>query len=559
LMPDSTAENQSMEVEQALRKIFGDWNKIESNFQSVHLELDTTARSETRYRNTVNDVIEDIQEGLQQTDHQAQILQASIGDSVDDPEGGPMSVWEAICMLRNHVSRTGGICDGNFLYLDELQKKLPNWGTTLENMSASYIDTIPKVNRNLVLMRARLTALEGGGAATNANPFSNLGVGGMGQGTSVVGAPSPAGSFVLQTDFEITKKEISDAFTVVNSTISSGSGNGVGDLKDKVEKTIQRLGDIEGRVTGESYSEGGHVFSSMTEVADWLVAEQVPSGGVFWDLFSVLVCMKPKQQTGKGRADETYSSQRTNSTTMENDLLASMTHVRPELLFAKRGGSELGKLDDGFDACPSYQLWITGGEAYKTVLTDLISKYCEGVLGAVDRTAPHRTLVMSLLTNVKAQWNELCTFIDSFYIELTNVAGFSADKAWKLVGRCCASLFSVMQPYRAPIAMLPDLGPLESKAACLWAVLQSHRVARAFELVKYRGHPSVVKEMSLFMLTERVDPTTVATLSEKATSATKAAADANAEVLKLKDMVATLKRDFSNLKSDFAAVKKTKV
>jgi hypothetical protein len=77
-----------------------------------------------------------------------------------------------------------------------------------------------------------------------------------------------------------------------------------------------------------------------------------------------------------------------------------ITHTRPEVLFAKKGGFRLGKLEDGFCACPSYQMWITGGEAYKTVLTDLISKYCEGVLGAVDRMAPYRTLVMSLLTNV---------------------------------------------------------------------------------------------------------------------------------------------------------------
>jgi hypothetical protein len=74
--------------------------------------------------------------------------------------------------------------------------------------------------------------------------------------------------------------------------------------------------------------------------------------------------MKPKQQTGKARANETYSSQRTNSTTLENDLLAWMTHTCPEVLFAKKGGIELGKLEDGFSACPSYQMWITGGEAY---------------------------------------------------------------------------------------------------------------------------------------------------------------------------------------------------
>jgi hypothetical protein len=346
------------------------------------------------------------------------------------------------------------------------------------------------------------------------------------------------------------------ALLFVNTELNKNRNGGHANLDRKLDKVMLRLGEIEGRVTGESYAESDQVFSSMTEVGDWLVKEKVPSGGVFWDLFSVLVCMKPKQQTGKGGADETYSAQRMQSTTMENDLLVSMTHTRPELLFAKKGGSELGKLDDGLAAYSSYQMWITGGEAYKTVLTDLIAKYCDGVLGAVDLLAPRRMLVMVLLTNVKAQWTELGNFIDSFYIELTNVARFGVDKAWKVVGRCCAALFSVMLPYHAPISMLPDLGPLESKASCLWAVLQSHRVAKAFALVKYRGHPSVVKEMGLFMLTERVDPGEITALSEKAKKADKAVTEAQAEVVKLKEKINGLKRDSANLKQDFAAVKK---
>jgi hypothetical protein len=37
--------------------------------------------------------------------------------------------------------------------------------------------------------------------------------------------------------------------------------------------------------------------------------------------------MRPKKFNGKERSDENYSTQRTNSTTLENDLGASMTHV----------------------------------------------------------------------------------------------------------------------------------------------------------------------------------------------------------------------------------------
>jgi hypothetical protein len=113
-----------------------------------------------------------------------------------------------------------------------------------------------------------------------------------------------------------------------------------------------------------------------------------------------------------------------------------------------------------------------------------------------------------------------------------------------------------MQPYPAPVTMLLDPGPLEGKAACMWAVLQCHRVADMFKKVNYRGHPAVVKEMSLFMLTKRIDPSQVHTVAEK--MAWSKAEEANAEVIKLKDVIITLKRAFSNLKNGFASVKRTK-
>jgi hypothetical protein len=86
-------------------------------------------------------------------------------------------IWEALARLRTSGSRTTGISDGNFHYLDELQKKLPNWGTMLENMAASYIDSIPKINRNRVMMKARLATLKSGSSTVKNNPFNELGVG----------------------------------------------------------------------------------------------------------------------------------------------------------------------------------------------------------------------------------------------------------------------------------------------------------------------------------------------------------------------------------------------
>jgi uncharacterized protein YfcZ (UPF0381/DUF406 family) len=167
-------------------------------------------------------------------------------------------------------------------------------------------------------------------------------------------------------------------------------------------------------------------------------------------------------------------------------------------------------------------------------------------------------LVLLLATNVQAQWHKLCAFVDSFYIELTGVSGFAADKAWGLVGRCVAALFGALQPYRSPITMLEDLGTLENKAACIWAVLQCHRVGGEFDIVAYRGHPAVVKEMSLFMLTERMDPCKMEKLTEKAKKAERDATDAQTETLKAKEQIVNLNRDFKTLRAKFAALKAKK-
>jgi hypothetical protein len=65
--------------------------------------------------------------------------------------------------------------------------------------------------------------------------------------------------------------------------------------------------------------------------------EKAQSSGMFWDLFSALVSMRPKGLSGKERADEQYSSERIKTTIFENNLLATMSHTRPACLYAKGG------------------------------------------------------------------------------------------------------------------------------------------------------------------------------------------------------------------------------
>jgi hypothetical protein len=75
-------------------------------------------------------------------------------------------------------------------------------------------------------------------------------------------------------------------------------------------------------------------FGSTFDLESWVKDQEIPSCGLFWDLFSCLAVMgHGKQQTGKERVDSKYSSQRTKTTQFEDDLLASMGHEYPSCLF----------------------------------------------------------------------------------------------------------------------------------------------------------------------------------------------------------------------------------
>jgi hypothetical protein len=70
----------------------------------------------------------------------------------------------------------------------------------------------------------------------------------------------------------------------------------------------------------------------------------------------------------------------------------------------------------------------------------------------------------------------------------------------------------------------------------------------SFTVAQFRGHTAIVKELSLFMLTESVDPTELTTLTGKVTVAENAAVNAKKEVKTMEGKVATLGENYNTLK-----------
>jgi hypothetical protein len=113
-----------------------------------------------------------------------------------------------------------------------------------------------------------------------------------------------------------------------------------------------------------------------------------------------MVSMEPKKHSGKKHSDETYCAHHTNSTTLENDLGASMTHLHPDMIYSKSGQGDVGRLEAGFAACSSYAIWVTRTECEKDQLTEMLNTFCDGFLGSRPLGSSYKNLVNPLLIGV---------------------------------------------------------------------------------------------------------------------------------------------------------------
>ena len=77
----------------------------------------------------------------------------------------------------------------------------------------------------------------------------------------------------------------------------------------------------------------------------------------------------------------------------------------------------------------------------------------------------------------------------------------------------------------------------------LWGIVQATRVLDEFIEARFTSHPSIVAEVGLFMLTERVDPSKYKKLVLQVDS--------------LEGDVSTLKKELKRLREEFEGLKKS--
>lgn len=332
------------------------------------------------------------------------------------------------------------------------------------------------------------------------------------------------------------------------------------DGENEMEDLSERIAKLEARVSQEGYTVDNLTFMLEVDAKNWTQKEGIKTFGFFWDLFSVLCVMGPKTWTGKERADRTYASQRVNATAFESDLGASMGFERPRSLFAINKQGDLSELIDGFGTCKQHKQWISSVGGYKTRYKNYLQDFCDAVLKAsrnskYDLSRKAKMLIKELVHEVKNQWNDLSSFIDSFYTSLTEVAHFPPKKVWDLVGRCVGIIFLAMRPYRSEMELMEEGMADTSSGHMLWTVLQCHRIFNEFRKVEFNGHPLIVKEITSFTIEERVNPEDMKKLSAEAGEILKENKQLRATIKSLEEKLATATRTLGNLANDIKHLK----
>jgi hypothetical protein len=215
--------------------------------------------------------------------------------------------------------------------------------------------------------------------------------------------------------------------------------------------------------------------------------------------------------------------------------------------------------------CSSFDNWIGMGlnTSVAGTITSDVTKFVMGIRGSMRSQTDDTSLAMTLLDNVEIQLNKLVAFIDKFFKELTMIANFLVESAWKLIGRCLGGFFQAMVAVRSEMALVEEVWTRDTKAQMIWTVLQCHANVDQFVKLDFKGHTTMVQQMTLYMMTEQVDPAQMIKLVVTVEGGHKSVQDALNHVKQLAETVdkmkaesAASKRKINDLSNQLETLKK---
>jgi hypothetical protein len=177
-----------------------------------------------------------------------------------------------------------------------------------------------------------------------------------------------------------------------------------------------------------------------------------------------------------------------------------------------------------------------GMDDVSLAVTESISASCAELPAAAKLTT-------EMLYQTQVFINEMCSWTDSFYMELNKASQVPPTEAWTLVASCLRKFFKVLRIYRAPADRASSkLDQTACTTAYLWAMIQVNRELKVIRSHNFRGHPAIAPVITLHVFKTRVTLTAFDKLLDSLKSIDKKLSDMQKNFDKLHDHVAKLEK-----------------
>jgi hypothetical protein len=393
----------------------------------VNDEFAKLGDGEKKYRDAISETVMKIHDAIRDTDARTSLLAAQLGsDSTDASGQGTDSIWNSIRRVYEITKVIQDDLEKVTLQATEVDDVKDQALTKMETLAKNFHglhkftqENLSKISQNLRNIEAKRPSSGGVSSSLEYRRLlDRLGIaddiierhtkdiskgdGALAKLDSEVCTLKRKFASMIEGNYGNDADLDSSRYTTMTNldnrvlqledrAVYNGTGLYPGDTMDDVDEKIteleNRMDKAEAQGSDDSFVMEDFNFASYGDFAQFMLTNKIPSCGMFWDIFSTLVSMRPKGQSGKERADEQHSSERINTSMLENNLLAAMGHARPSCLYASKGGTGiLVTSEKGFGACTTYDKWRSGAESVQKMLTKQLKDFTTGVNGSMMAT-----------------------------------------------------------------------------------------------------------------------------------------------------------------------------
>eukprot|EP00978_Attheya_sp_CCMP212_P045088 scaffold333140_cov47-Attheya_sp.AAC.2 len=300
--------------DQTLFLVLNGWNSLVNNVATKLKEgMDSQSDGERTFREALGTTISDIQSAIDLTDGKVKIMTARVGEVPNSAEDQTIPIWEGVESIQTELDVTNELLTSGKVEVATRGSQLDQTDNRLHILSQSYANLADSIK---VLERAR--GLE-------------TGTTGLSQGNpDRFDFNESKGSDALRTLEELkeqvdyltgtTNQQVGhDAFDQIvmdlrklkHQVHSGSSGCTSSDsnfFQAQLDELNEKLNSFDHTSSDAAVVLPNHTFATYRDLRKFVEEEEVVSMGGFFDLFSVLCIMTPKQQSGQERANEQHAS-----------------------------------------------------------------------------------------------------------------------------------------------------------------------------------------------------------------------------------------------------------